>query len=224
MTEPATVLTDYLLGAVLLVLAWRALRLDRHDPQAARRLWAWGFVALGLSALAGGTWHGFSGRMEAGPAAAVWKGTVYLVGLTDLLMLAGSASAALGRRPRAWILAAAAAKFVVYAIVMATHVEFRYVVYDYVPSMVAILLIHAVPGSLRNDPGARSILAGLALSFVAALVQLARLAPHPHFNHNDLYHVIQIAASWVLYRGVIRLRDRRQDPAGKEDGSCRVSF
>ena len=39
MTEPTTVLTDCLLGAVLLVLAWRALRQDRHDPQLARRLW-----------------------------------------------------------------------------------------------------------------------------------------------------------------------------------------
>ena len=217
MTEPATVLTDYLLGAVLLVLAWRALRLDRRDPQAARRLWAWGFVTLALSALAGGTWHGFSGRMGAGPAAALWKGTVYLVGLTDLFMLWGSVMAALGGRVRRFVVAAAVAKFLVYSAFMIGHDEFRYVVYDYVPSMATILLIHAVPGSLRDDPGARSILAGIVLSFVAALVQLARLAPHPHFNHNDLYHVIQIAASCVLYRGVIRLRDRRQDPAAEED-------
>jgi hypothetical protein len=208
MTEPTTVLTDYLLGAVLLILAWRALRQDRHDPRTARRLWAWGFVTLGLSALAGGTWHGFSGRLGAGSAAALWKGTVYLVGVTDLLMLWGSAAAALSRRVRPYVVAAVVAKFLVYAVFMIGHDEFRYVVYDYVPSMVAILLIHAVPGSLRNDPGARFILAGIVLSFVAALVQLVRLAPHPHFNHNDLYHVIQIAACCVLYRGVIRLRDR----------------
>lgn len=210
MTEPATVLTDYLLGAVLLVLAWSVLRQDRHDPQTARRLWAGGFVSLALSAIAGGTWHGFSGRMGAGTAGVLWKGTVHLVGLTDLLMLWGSAVAALGRRVRLYVVAAAVAKFLVYAVFMAVHVEFRYVVYDYVPSMTAILVIHAVPGSLRNDAGARAILAGLLLSFVAALVQLARLAPHPrYFNHNDLYHVIQIAACCVLYRGVIRLRDRR---------------
>ena len=207
MTEPTTVLTDYLLGIVLLVLAWKALRQDRHDPQLARRLWAWGFVALALSALAGGTWHGFGGRMEGG--AALWKATVYLVGITDLLMLWGSAVAALGSRVRPWVVAACAAKFLFYAVFMLGHDEFRFVVYDYAPSMVAILLIHAVPGSFRNDPGARFILAGLVLSFVAALVQLARIAPHPRFNHNDLYHVIQIAACCVLYRGVIRLRDRR---------------
>lgn len=209
MTEPTTVLTDYLLGAVLLVLAWSALRLDRRDPQAARRLWAWGFVTLALSALAGGTWHGFSGRLGAASAAALWKGTVYLVGLTDLLMLWGSAVAALGRRVRPYVVAVAVAKFLVYAIFMIGHDEFRYVVYDYAPSMAAILLIHAVPGSFRNEPGARSILAGLLLSIIAALVQLTRLAPHSHFNHNDLQHVIQVASCCVLYRGVIRLRDRR---------------
>ena len=72
----------------------------------------------------------------------------------------------------------------------------------------AILLIHAVPGSFRDDPGARSILAGLLLSFVAAGVQLSRLTLHAHFNHNDLYHVIQIGAIVLLYRGARRLRDR----------------
>ena len=132
-----------------------------------------------------------------------------MVGVTDLLMLCGSAAATVGRRFRPYVLAAAWAKFLVYAAWMSRHDDFRYVVYDYAPSMLAILLVHAVPGSLRNDPGARSILSGLLLSFVAAGVQVARLAPHPQFNHNDLFHIIQIAACCVLYRGVVQLRDRQ---------------
>src|SRR5207249_4816832 len=120
----------------------------------------------------------------------------------------GSLTAALGRSWRRHALAAAVAKFLVYAAWMATHNQYSYVVYDYAPSMLAILLIHAVPGSFRDDPGARSILAGLLLSFVAAGVQLTRLTLQAHFNHNDLYHVIQIGAIVLLYRGARRLRDR----------------
>ncbi len=141
-------------------------------------------------------------------SAVLWKATVYLVGITDLLMLSGSFTAALGRRWRRIALAVAAAKFLVYAAWMIGHDEFRYVVYDYAPSMLAILLIHAVPGSPKNDPGARWILAGLLVSFVAAGVQLARFGMHEHFNHNDLYHILQIGACCLLYRGVHRLRDR----------------
>jgi hypothetical protein len=39
------------------------------------------------------------------------------------------------------------------------------------------------------------------------VVQAAKLAPHPGFNHNDLYHVMQIVAMVLLYRGARRLTD-----------------
>ena len=166
------------------------------------------FIGLALAAIAGGTWHGFTGALGHRPADVLWKATVYLIGIVDLLMLCGSLAAALPRRWQAPAMAAALAKFVVYAIVMISRDEFRFVLYDSIPAMLVILLVHAVPGSLRNEPGARFILAGLLVSFVAAAVQYFRLAPHPRFNHNDLYHVIQIGATWVLSRGVLRLRDR----------------
>jgi hypothetical protein len=51
------------------------------------------------------------------------------------------------------------------------------------------------------------LLGGVAVSVAAALVQASGFAPHPHFNHNDLYHVIQIAAMALLYRGARRLTD-----------------
>lgn len=208
MNEPATAITDYLLAAIATALGSTILRRNRTAPQKARRLWGWAFVAIALSAIAGGTWHGFAAGMGDRASVALWKTTVYLVGIVDLLMLCGSIAAALARRWRSYALAAALAKFAVYAAWMAGHDEFRYVVYDYVPTMIVILLIHAVPGSLRDEPGTRFILAGLLVSFVAAGVQFFRLAPHPRFNHNDLYHVIQIGATYLMYRGACDLRDR----------------
>ena len=51
------------------------------------------------------------------------------------------------------------------------------------------------------------ILAGVAVSLIAAGIQAGRLALHPHFNHNDLYHVVQIAAMLLYYAGAKRMRD-----------------
>jgi hypothetical protein len=51
------------------------------------------------------------------------------------------------------------------------------------------------------------IVAGVALSAAAALVQASGFALHRHFNHNDLYHVIQLAAIVLFYRGARRLTD-----------------
>jgi hypothetical protein len=46
------------------------------------------------------------------------------------------------------------------------------------------------------------------VSLVAAIVQARRLAPHRQFNHNDLYHVIQMVALYAFYRGGTLLLDR----------------
>jgi hypothetical protein len=50
--------------------------------------------------------------------------------------------------------------------------------------------------------------AGVMVSFAAAGVQQSGFALHQHFNHNDLYHVIQMAGVYLLYRGGRLLRSR----------------
>ena len=52
------------------------------------------------------------------------------------------------------------------------------------------------------------LITGVLVSLVAAIVQARRLALHRHFNHNDLYHVIQMAALYAFYRGGAVLVDR----------------
>jgi hypothetical protein len=42
---------------------------------------------------------------------------------------------------------------------------------------------------------------GMVVSFLAAGVQMSGMTLHRHFNHNDLYHVIQMAGFYLLYRG-----------------------
>ena len=42
---------------------------------------------------------------------------------------------------------------------------------------------------------------------LAALFQQGRVAIHAHFNHNDLYHVIQMGAMYFLFRGGLLVRE-----------------
>ena len=44
------------------------------------------------------------------------------------------------------------------------------------------------------------MIGSIIVSVIGALVQMSRLTLHEHFNHNDLYHVIQLLALWLLYR------------------------
>ena len=57
--------------------------------------------------------------------------------------------------------------------------------------------------------GAGWVAAGVAVSFAGAVVQQSGFSLHRHFNHNDIFHLIQMAGLYLLYRGGVLLRDRR---------------
>jgi hypothetical protein len=187
--EPMTVLTDYLLGGVS---AYAAVALVRN-AQPSRRLWALAFAALAAAAFLGGTWHGF---LQSG---LLWKATTLSAGLASFGMVAGSSYAAFRGTTRNALVTAALAKLVVYSAWMLGHDAFLYVIID---TGIAFLIVAAIHLWKWNGP----ILAGVAVSIAGALVQASGFRLHEHFNHNDLYHVIQIVALALLYRGAKRLQ------------------
>jgi hypothetical protein len=58
---------------------------------------------------------------------------------------------------------------------------------------------------------------GVSLAGLAVLV--LKLAPHRHFNHNDLYHVIQMGGLYCLYRGAVLLHGLNGFGKTRETGS-----
>jgi len=205
MAEPMTVLTDYGLAAVAALLAARLM--GQADGQTARRLWGASFVAVGLAAAAGGTWHGWSPRMTRPSADALWLVTYVFLGLGNALILAGAAWTAARGGLRAALLTAVVVRFVVWFGFIARNPDFRYVIYDYAGTLLGLLALSACL-AWRKRPGAGWIAAGVAVSLAGAVIQRGRLAPGPAFNHNDLFHVIQAAGLYLYYRGGSRLRDR----------------
>jgi hypothetical protein len=189
--EPMTVATDYLLAAVTAWLAWRL----RGSWQHSRRWWAVAFGALALGAFLGGTWHGFLQNTI------LWKATLLAIGVASFGMVSGSAFSAFPTRVRDLVLWLAGAKLILYWWWMLGHDDFIYVVLDTGVAFAAVAAIHL----WRWNPW---IVGGVAVSVAAAVVQASGYAPHPGFNHNDLYHVIQLAAMAILYRGARQLLDR----------------
>lgn len=192
MSEPMTVLTDYLLGAVTAYLALRLFR--ERGAERSRRWWSRAFAALALGALLGGTWHGFAQNDW------LWKATQLTVGVAASAMMIATAFATLPARARSSVIGIAAAMLVVYAAWVMLDDRFVVVLADTAIAFSVVAALH-----LWKWNGA--ILAGVAVSLAAALVQASGFAPHRHFNHNDLYHLIQIAAMVLFYRGARVLKD-----------------
>lgn len=187
-----TLITDYLLGAVTAYLAWRLFH--NRGAERSRRWWSRAFVALAVGAFLGGTWHGLV------QSEALWTATLIAVGVASSAMMIATAFATLPARGRSTVIGVAAAMLVVYAGWVIVDERFIVVLAD---TAVAFAVVAALHLWKWNGP----ILAGVAVSLVAAAVQASGLALHPHFNHNDLYHVIQIAAMVLFYRGARSLKD-----------------
>jgi hypothetical protein len=134
----------------------------------------------------------------------VWKPTVLAVGIASFGMLAGSAYTTTSGNVRRALLAAAALKLVLYETWMIGHDDFIFVVADTASAMLAVAALHLLA---LDNPATRWILGGVAVSLIAAGIQAGKLALHEHFNHNDLYHVVQIAAMALYYAGARRMTD-----------------
>jgi hypothetical protein len=203
-TEPVTLATDYALAAVCL---WAGARLYmKGESQRSRAFWGAACLALGFSALLGGTYHGFQQSIPNFAASWLWKFTVLLIGLASFCMLAGSATASTAGALRKVILVFAVAKLAAYEGWMLRHDQFIWAITDTATTMAAVLVLFALR---HRASGARWILAGVAASAAAALAQASALDLQEHFNHNDLYHVVQIAAIALFYRGASTIRDWR---------------
>jgi hypothetical protein len=179
-TEPMTLATDYLLAVCAAVFAVRLWRVHR--------MWALAFLFTAAGSFFGGTYHGFLLMLEPPAAFLLWKATLFSIGLASFFLLAGS-----GRG----LAAIAVVKLVVYTTWMIGHDDFLWVIADYGVTLLIVGIVQLV----RRGPSTPWVIGSIVVSAVASLLQQSGFALHRHFNHNDLYHVIQLAALWLLYRG-----------------------
>jgi len=207
--EPTTMITDYLLGGLAAVLGMRLWRAGGASGETTVRLWGGSLLTTAVAAFLGGTSHGFAAMLGPTGQMILWKSTVWSIGLTSFQLLAATAHAAFSGAARRTIIGLAALQLVVFVAWMIRHDAFIWVIADYLPAVLAVLAVQ-FRLYLRHRAGAGWLVAGLLTTLVGAAIQASEFALHPSFNHNDLYHVIQMAATVMLYRGALLARDVTQ--------------
>ena len=183
MTDPMALVTDGALGVAAWVFAarlWRA----RGRLKPALHLWALAFVFTGIAAMVGGVFHAFGNKWLL-----LWKVTTFSVGLASFFLLIGT-----DKR----LQLVATIELVAYLSWMTVQDGFLFVILDYGLAMLLVAMFH---------PAKKWVLGSIGVSIVGALVQATQVTLHERwFDHNDLYHVIQIAALWMLYRAATMAR------------------
>ena len=207
-TEPMTVATNAVLAVLAFVLAARLAYRSVAVGSAAGGWLAAGLMATAVAAIIGAAAHGTDPASDAALRERFWRGALYATGLIGAASIASVAFFAARGAVRTAILAFAAIKLVAFLIRVARTPEFRVAAVDYGGAL-AILLAGAAYMAVRHRaPGMSWLIVGVLVSLVAGIVQARRIAMHRHFNHNDLYHVIQMAALYAFYRGGALLVDR----------------
>ena len=145
-SEPTTLITDYLLAIFSIAFGVVLLRSRTHRGTL---LWSIGFLSLAAAGISGGSFHGFRLMMSDDAHRSLWNITMLLIGASAGFMISGALTGPLSRygKNTRW---------------------------------------HAT---------------GLAVSIAGLVIQQGHLSLHPSFNHNDLFHCVQIIALWCFFRG-----------------------
>jgi general stress protein CsbA len=207
-TEPMTVATNAVLAVLAFVFAVRLAHQSAAEGSAAGGCLAAAFLATGFAALLGALAHGTDPARDEALRARFWRGALYATGLVGAASVASVAFFAARGSIRATILAFAGIKLVVFIVRITRHPEFRIAAADYGGALAIVLVAAAYMAVRRQAPGMAWLIVGALVSLIAGFVQARRLALHRHFNQNDLYHVIQMAALYAFYRGGALLVDR----------------
>lgn len=199
--EPVTMLTDYLVAGQCLYYCWRLLSSQQRQAQISRAMWALAFFFIAVAALSGGSNHGFANLLTPDQMFWSWKISIFSIGVASFFILAGTAKASLVKKSFAIFMLLVSAKLCFYLYWMWSHNEFIYVISDYAPTLLVVMAMQLYAGRRLSVASSKYIVWGVIVSFAAAGLQMAGLDLHRHFNHNDIYHVVQMFGFYLFYRG-----------------------
>ncbi len=207
-TEPTTVATNIVIAGLAFVLGARLGYGAAAEGSASGSFIALALLATAVAAAFGAAAHGIDPLVDREQRERCWRAALYAMGFVGAASIASVAFFAVRGSVRTAILVVAGLELLWYFVSVARRPEFRVATANYGGSL-AVLLAGALYAMARwHAAGMGWLVGAVGVSLVAGLVQARRLALHRHFNHNDLYHVIQLVALYLFYRGGALLVDR----------------
>ena len=196
--SPTTAITNYMMGCIGLYLGWQTLQIQ---GSLFHILWACSFFSLSLGAFLGGSHYVFGPRLPNYITKVIWMLTLIFVGTTGLFLAGSAATFYINETGKFGLMLGSAILVIKYVLGLNKNDTFHHAIKFYV-TLIILALIGFIPAFFSlGYTGALQIVIGLLVNLSAAGVQASGLTLHKHFNHNDLFHVIQILGMILIYRG-----------------------
>jgi hypothetical protein len=134
--------------------------------------------------------------------ALLWKLTLISASMCACFLLLAGAKLLTGF-VRTLVAVLALAKLLPFLVLIWIAPAFLKVLADFALSF-ALVGVIAFMGRRRVPGFGVRLAAGIGLFVLGGAIQGLKLAPHVWFNHNDLFHLVQIAANTFLYLAALK--------------------
>jgi hypothetical protein len=215
--EPTTTFTDLILAFMSFYFGHKLFHAKKSPDKRFKQFWALAFLFLGLSSFMGALAHGFPFlKTQFSIVAQAWPLTVMCMGIMSFYLLLALATEYFPRWRNA-IFFLAYFKMMAFFLLMFGYpkkyfgppedVSFGLVIFDYAPVLILLLTMNVID-FIKSDKNslkkmtAKTMVTGLVLSIMGTFVQVSGFGLAKNFNHNDIYHVIQMVAIYLMYRAV----------------------
>jgi hypothetical protein len=204
-TELTTAATDALIAVVSLVCGAALNRYRDRQPWRVG-IWSWVFGLLAFASVLGAFAHGLD--LSLTTREWIWRPLFLSLGLVVALFVVGAVFDFRGERAaRKAVVPMLALGLGFYAFTEIGSGTFLvFVAYEAV-AMLAALGMYLSLAAGRQLPGAGLVAAGIALNLAAAAIQASgsiRLTILVPFDHNGVFHLVQVVALVVLTLGLVR--------------------
>lgn len=207
-TEPMTMLTDYMLFGQSLIYAYLLSKGSLKGRVTPRQIWSWAFSFIALGSLLGGTYHGLALILDSQETLLLRRLTAYSIGLTSLLMVWGASWLVMGASWRRKLLLLLVGKLVIFVTWVTIDIKFLWVILDYAPAVITVAVFELIANRRQDQSESNTsyyFTYGLGAAVLGAIIQQSGFSLHENFNHNDLYHIIQMIGLHGFFLGARNL-------------------
>ena len=196
--EPTTAITDFIIFFMGCYFSWVMMHIS---GSMFHKIWAISFITLSLSALLGGISHGFGPMLSKIAKMIIWRLTLLFIGLTALVLLFSVLMIITNGEINIRILSLFVILFGYYNYKVYKNDSFLSAVKFYLPCVIISLACFLYVFIHKGYVGALFISVGLLVTLFASLIQSSKIILHHHFNHNDLFHIVQMIGMYLMFEG-----------------------
>ncbi|MDP7071632.1 MAG: hypothetical protein QF430_01975 [Candidatus Marinimicrobia bacterium] len=199
--EPMTAVTDLMIAALALYIArelhaWHTIRLMNIHWH-----WGWAFYSLAVGAFMGAVSHGIGPHFSDASRQLIWKAAIVPVGFTSVFFLMGAFHNSFSFDAVRWLSWIPIVFLGAYVYTISKDDSFINAVKFYAPAMCLVLALMLYGHFGLDTAGSGTVALGILIMFIGAGVQVIGFGLHQHFNHNDIFHVIQMIGMATMYKG-----------------------